>query len=199
MRTFIFRKLIVPLLLGLTFYSCTKTEDPDELKGTTASTLTLEQAQNAFQAQTKLAGKQFISKLVPSSTFNLPQWEKALLKSGANKIEYWRIPLKSPDSQRRILYSYDRLTKELKQLQLPSPWLLIYRDSAKQIRVLVQQTIPNTSGYQGGSETMTNSNFSGRVKLYDWSGKLVGGFRYENGKRIKRIIPKNANGDISNA
>lgn len=180
--------LSVLCLIVFIFYACTKNSHPDKLD-LQDPMISTQQARVWFEQQIAPSGSGSILSSAPNKHFTTVQWDKAVLKTGHNKVKFWKVPLASQDSARILFQFLDPVTKKVSKSLLSPPSLLIYQDSSGRFKVLVMQVVPRSILPAAGKLSANGSKFSGEVRMYNWTGTLQYGYVYQNGQKEKKISP----------
>lgn len=177
------------VVFTIIFYACGKNDKLEQGLSTQSSErISIKEARAGFDQFVKTANPSSILNSAPNKYFDILQWEKASIEMGSNNVAYCKVPLVSKGNVKITHVYHNAATGKTNKSTLPHPWLLIYKDSSKNVRILVLQSVPTSADPQS-SVAAEKRGFKGETRVYDWNGRLQYGFIYEDGKKIKQINP----------
>ncbi|MCF0075760.1 hypothetical protein LZD49_35145 [Dyadobacter sp. CY261] len=176
MKRFVFTLILSSLVLIL--LNCDRKQLLPE-KVETNSSLTVQYARAWFESESE---SNSLSREAQSrfSKYGV-SWDKAV--TGKNTAsEYVEVPLQRKSDSSYHIGVYEN--KRMKMLDPDKLWIVFYKDKEGKMQERIKQYYPDESAKTG--------SFSGRIMLWSWNGKLMGGDRYQNGKPVARIYPNDS-------
>lgn len=116
-----------------------------------------------------------------------PIWKLAKKEQTTSGIECLEIPLKYT-SETRWLTNLGKAGKKDLQISAPKLCMVVYLEKGEKVTTIKEIRLSDEYNrkYRG---RIFKEKFSGKVFVWNWSGDLVGGSLYENGKRVGSISP----------
>jgi len=120
-----------------------------------------------------------------------PIWELAKEEKTSAGNKCLEVPLKYPNEIRQISNLGKDGAEDL-QINPPKLCMVVYLQNGERVTTIkeINPSIEYNRKYRG---RIIKESFSGNLFVWSWSGELIGGSFYENGKRLGSISPIKSN------